>query len=107
MDYVFEDGTKFSGSIEDLEKTATALGRKVTGMTVVPRGYYMSESKGLVKISSMHDFHLRRALASATKKYYAGIYAADESNKEFLRKYSSLDKDPVVADLFAELHKRS
>jgi len=106
LDYEFPDGTKFTGTFENLQKVATALGVKITFSGKVPRGYYMSESKGLVKISSMNDYHLRRALLKRAKDYYSEVYKKDDSNREFLRKFVSMTEDSAVNDLYSELSRR-
>lgn len=106
VEHTFPDGTKFSGTIDQLEKVASALGLKLTGIGKVPRGYYMSESKGLVRIAEMNDHHIRRALVKRSKDFFTEIYSKDDTNKEFLRKYTDLTLDHVVVDLFNELQKR-
>lgn len=106
IDYTFEDGTKFSGTVENLNKVASSLGMKVTAIGTIPKGYYISESKGLVKISTMNNHHLRRALISHTRNYYANVYNSTDSIKEFLLKYEALDSNSVIMDLYNELRKR-
>jgi hypothetical protein len=106
IEHTFPDGTKFTGTFDQLEKVASALGLKITGVGRTPRGYYMSESKGLVKITEMNDHHIRRALVKRSKDYFTEIYVKDDTNKEFLRKYTDLTLDNVVVDLFNELQKR-
>lgn len=104
--YKFPDGTKFTGTYDQLEKVATTLGHKIAGISRIPKGYYMSESKGLVKITSMNDHHIRRALLKRTKDYFAGLYAKDDSNTSFLTKFTKLTDDSVVVELYNELSKR-
>lgn len=105
IEYTFEGGVKFAGTFEQLQKVATTLGMKISGVSV-PRGYYDSESKGIVKISTMNDFHLRNALVKRTREYYAGIYSASDTNKQFLDKFHGLVDDQIVSDLHLELSKR-
>lgn len=106
LNHTFSDGTSFNGTFEQLQKVASALGMKITGITACPRGYYPSESKGLVKISDMNDFHIRRALLKRSKDYFAEIFDKDDTNRQFIQKYSQLLDDPTVADLCTELTKR-
>jgi hypothetical protein len=106
IEHTFSDGTKFVGTFDQLEKVASALGMKITGVGKTPRGYYMSDSKGLVKITEMNDHHIRRALVKRSKDYFTEVYLKDDTNKEFLRKYTDLTLDNVVVDLFNELQKR-
>lgn len=105
LDYVFPDGTKFTGTLKQLETVAAALGHRID-LDVAPRGYYKSESKGIVKISEMNDFHIRRALLKRSKDYYTEVFKADDTNAQFLKKYTGLTEDAVVIDLFTELSKR-
>ena len=104
--HTFSDGTKFEGTYEKLEKVASALGEKIITSGKTPRGFYQSETKGLVKISSMNDHHIRRALLKRSKDYFAEVYGKDDSNKVFLRKYTGLTSDQTVQDLYTELAKR-
>lgn len=107
--YVFPSGTEIVGTIDELEKFAKASGVKLdyTKIGVIPKGYYPSESKGLVKISSMTDYHLRRALLKRAKDYYAEVYESSDTNKVFLGKFLNLSEDPIVVSLFTELKKRA
>jgi hypothetical protein len=106
LNHTFPDGTSFNGTFEQLQKVASALGMKITGISVCPRGYYTSESKGLVKISEMNDYHIRRALLKRSKDYFAEIFDKDDTNREFIQKYSQLLDDQTVFDLCTELTKR-
>jgi hypothetical protein len=106
IEHTFADGTKFTGTFEQIEKVAYALGMKITGLSRVPKGYYMSESQGLVKVSDMHDHHIRRALVKRSKDYLTEIYSKDDTNDEFLQKYLDLTNDKSVVELFTELQKR-
>jgi predicted amino acid racemase len=71
IDHVFENGVKVSGTLEQLETIAKAMGLKLVGIkTEYTRGFYSSESKGLIKISSMNEYHIRRALLKRSKDYF-------------------------------------
>lgn len=109
ISYKFPTGLEVSGSIEEIEKIAKSLGLKVDYKKLgdeIPRGYYRSESKGLVKVSDMSDYHIRRALLKRAKDYLSTVYEAKETNKKFLAKFLDLASDPTVEDLFTELQKR-
>lgn len=106
LSHTFSDGTSFNGTFEQLQKVASALGMKITGIETYPRGYYPSESKGLVKISDMNDFHIKRALLKRSKDYFTEIFDKDDTNRQFITKYSQLLDDPTIADLCTELTKR-
>lgn len=108
IDHVFPDGTKFSGTFEQLQTVASALGLKLklTGVSFVPRGFYPSESKGLTKISEMNDHHIRRALIKRSKDFFTEIYTKEDTNSKFLSKFTSLTDDAIIVDLYNELAKR-
>lgn len=108
LTYSFPDGTTVKGTIETLEKTARALGFKINADSLpVPEGYYRSQSGGLMKISIMNDYHLRRALVRRAKDYLDGIYRPDQSNGDFVNGFLSLTEDQTINDLFLELNKRA
>ena len=105
LDHTFSNGVKVTGTIEQLETIAKAMGMKLEGIKDL-KGYYPSESKGLVKISEMNDYHIRRALLKRSKDYFTEIYDKDDTNSEFLKKFTSLANDQIIVDLFNELYKR-
>jgi MarR-like DNA-binding transcriptional regulator SgrR of sgrS sRNA len=70
------------------------------------KGYYPSESKGLVKISSMNDYHIRRALLKRSKDYFTEIFDKDDTNTVFLKKFAKMTEDQIVVDLYTELAGR-
>ena len=104
--HTFPDGTMVTGTFDQLTAIAKALGCKLTGVAGTPRGYYASESKGLVKISDMNDFHIRRALVKRSKDYFTDVFDKNDTNREFLKKYTSLTDDMTVVDLYNEISKR-
>jgi hypothetical protein len=106
--YTFPSGLEVIGSIDEIEKIAKTMGVKLDYKVVgtVPRGYYPSESRGLTKISSMSDFHIRRALLKRSKDYFSAVYEASDSNKVFLGKFLNLTEDSIIQDLFSELKNR-
>lgn len=107
LDHTFSNGLKVTGTIEQLETIAKAMGLKLEGVKGgALKGYYPSESKGLVKISEMNDYHIRRALLKRSKDYFTEIFDKNDSNVEFLKKFVSLTEDSIVEDLFIELSSR-
>lgn len=107
IEHTFENGVKVTGTFEQLESIASAMGLKLVGVKAPSmKGYYPSESKGLVKISSMNDYHIRRALLKRSKDYFTEIFDKDDSNTAFLKKFTGLADDQIVADLYVELSKR-
>ena len=108
IDYTFENGLKVSGTVSQLEKIASTMGLKLNYHTIGhrPTGFYPSTSKGLIKISSMNDYHLRRALLKYAKDYFSDIFSATDSNVEFMKKFTAFPDESLVLELFAELAKR-
>lgn len=107
IEHTFENGVKVTATFEQLESIAGAMGLKLVGVKAPSmKGYYPSESKGLVKISSMNDYHIRRALLKRSKDYFTEIFDKDDSNTSFLKKFTGLVDDQLVADLYVELSKR-
>lgn len=108
ISYTFPSGLEVNGTVEEIINIAKALKVEVdfAKLGVVPKGYYPSESKGLIKISEMADFHLRRALLKRGKDYLAEMWDATDSKDTFLNKFMLLADDRIVSDLFSEISKR-
>lgn len=106
ISHTFPDGTKFTGTYAQLLKVAATLGYPITGLKNVPTGYYQSSTKGLLKISNMHEIHIRRALAQRAQQYFANIFDKNDSNATFLSKFSDLTSDSKIVELFSELNNR-
>ena len=75
VNYTFEDGLEITGTIDQITTITKALGRKLDASKFdkMPKGYYVSESAGLVKIAEMNELHLRRALLKRAKAFYEEI----------------------------------
>jgi hypothetical protein len=71
-----------------------------------PRGHYLSERKGLIKLSSMNPYHLKRALIKRQRDLLGDIYNPDESSEEFLLKLRSISRDRILNSLKREIKKR-
>jgi len=104
--HTFQDGTEVTATFEQLQIIAKTLGLKLTGVTSVPRGYYPSETKGIVKISTMNEYHIRRALIKRSKDYFTEIFDKDDTNAVFMKKYTGLTEDSIIQDLANELYSR-
>jgi hypothetical protein len=109
----FASGLEVSGTFEEIAAVATALGQKLDLTELYKKngehisGYYPSESKGLIKITDMQDFHIRRALLKRAKEYYSNVFDAKDENEKFLMKFVALVDDRLVRELFLELQKRA
>lgn len=108
FNYTFKSGSTATATLNDIEKMCSAMGEKVDykQIGVTPKGYYPSETKGLVKISTMNDYHIRQALLKRAKEYYASLYRATDTNATFLVKFTQLTDDQIVLDLYSELSAR-
>ena len=108
INYKFPSGLEVNGTMEEILAIAKTLKVEVdfTKLGKIPAGYYPSESKGLIKISEMSIYHLRRALLKRAKDYFTEIYDAADTNETFLKKFTGLTDDRIVIDLFLEIQKR-
>ena len=106
ISHVFPNGTKVTGTIEDLQKVADALGVKLVLTSATRAGYYNSASKGLIKISSMNDHHIRRAILKRASQYMRETYVATDSNADFMKKFAGMSSDAVISQLTKELASR-
>ena len=107
VEHTFENGVKVSGTLDQLESIAKAMGLKLVGVKAPStRGFYPSESKGLIKISEMNEYHIRRALLKISKDYFTEIFDKEDTNTQFLSKFTKLTEDPIIVDLYTELHSR-
>lgn len=107
MIYNFSNGSTIEGDLEQLVKIAEILGEKLDTSKIHERakGYYLSNSKGVIKISEMNDIHLRNAIQKATVTYFSNI-SRTISNEQWMNQYLSFQDDSLVQELFAELQKR-
>ena len=106
--YRFENGALVVGTIEQIESAAKGMGFKIDYSRIGSQpGYYPSSTKGLVKISSMNEMHIRRALIKRSQTYLDSVFAAKDSNRIFSKKFVNLAEDPIVKDLFIELQNRA
>jgi hypothetical protein len=112
INHKFENGLEVTGTLEEIVTIAKTLSLKfdvskflaVNGGSL--KGYYNSTSRGVIRIDSMSDVHLRRALLKRARTYYSEIFDAKDANKVFLRKFISLTDDRLVVELYNELSTR-
>lgn len=111
MKYQFKNGVNVEGTMEQILEIAKTLKETVDLKKIeggIPRGYYLSESKGeVVKIKDMHATHIRAALLKQSKEHFENLGKQKTlSVAGFLTKYTELTDNPIVQDLYAELQKR-
>lgn len=104
--FTFSNDTEFFGTYDQALKVATTLKLKITGVSDIPRGYYLSESKGLSPISSLNTFHLRKAMLKVATDYLKTVDDQKDPNEMFLGKFTSLSSHPVIVDMYRELKNR-
>lgn len=108
FEYMFDNGMKINGTLDQIEKVAATMKLKINykSLGCRPVGFYPSTTKGMIKISEMNDYHLRRALLKEAKEYYGDMYDPKDNNKDFLVKFTGMAENPLVIELFTELSKR-
>ena len=107
VEHTFENGVKVSGTLDQLVSIAKAMGLTLTGVKAPStRGFYPSESKGLIKISEMNEYHIRRSLLKRSKDYFTEIFVKEDTNTQFLSKFAKLTEDSIIVDLYTELASR-
>lgn len=110
MNYHFKNGLKVEGTYEQIITIAKTIKEPIEPGKIVgeiPRGFYISEKNGIMKISDMNDIHIRNALLKQSKQHFEFLQKEKNiKNTEFLQKFMALADKPTVTDLFSELSKR-
>jgi hypothetical protein len=110
MSYTFQNGATIKGTMEQIVAYGKLTNQKIdmskiTGNSV-PKGYYNSSSKGLIKISEMHDTHLRNAIVKNATAALTSLQNSKLTNKQFLVRWTMAGSSALIAELVAELNKR-
>lgn len=115
--YNFTNGLTITGTLEQILDIAAKLGETVdaTQLGIVPKGYYQSETKGLIRISDMNEIHIINALTKRTIGYYESIRPkkgeakidVKELIKDYLTKFVALTDDLQIEELYSELVNRT
>ena len=115
MEYTFKSGAKVTGTLEQILTIGRTLGEAVKlegliGISSIPRGYYLSRSKGLIPIEAMPTSHIRNALLKETSTYIEflkGLPVETKTERSYLlSKFCKLANQPQIIDLFNELSRR-
>ena len=112
ISHKFDNGLEVTGTLEEIITIAKTLSLKFDVSAFLAKnggslsGYYNSTSRGVIKIDSMSDMHLRRALLKRARIYYTEIFDAKDTNREFQKKFTQLALDRLISELYAELSKR-
>ena len=110
MNYTFKNGVKVEGTLDQINIVAKSLKEVINPKNItgtLPRGYYVSSTKGIMKITDMQDVHIRNALLKQSKEHFEVLQKEKGlKNTEFCVKYTQLTDKPLVIDLYSELEKR-
>lgn len=108
--YTFKNGVEFNGTAQQILDYAKMLGESIDATrfdSSLPRGYYLSTTKGPLKISDMETSHIVNSLNKMTVDYYLSLKPNKTFNlTEYLAKFVGLIDNPQVEDLYTELTKR-
>jgi len=107
--YTFPGGLEMTGTLAQLEdqarKNRHSLNYSVLG--VCPRGHYNSATKGIVKISDMHSYHIKQAVSKRMKDYLTEHCNRDTPSKTYVKNFFALGTDTILQDLLNELGRRA
>jgi hypothetical protein len=110
MNYTFKNGAKVEGTIDQINLIAKSLKETINPKNLggdAPKGYYISSTRGIIKISEMQDIHLRNALLKQSKTYFETLQKEKGlKNTDFCSKYVGLTDKTLVIELYTELSKR-
>ena len=107
--YTFPGGFEMTGTIDQLE-TQARLNFHILNyvkLGVCPRGSYNSATKGVVKISSMHSYHIKQAISKRMKYYMTEHCNRETPSKTYTKNFFAIGEDTMLADLLTELAKRN
>jgi hypothetical protein len=109
--YTFKNGATITGTPKQIMDMAAALGETVDAakLGAVPKGYYHSSSKGMIRIADMHTVHVVNALLLATMTYFDTLRpkGKEDFNVEaFVEQFSDPTRSEKVKELFVDLLER-
>lgn len=109
--YVFNSGVKIENvSFDQLLQLAANIGESIDASKLlggVPKGYYLSESKGLVKIEAMDTQFVVNSMCKLARTYIEKIRPTHITDlKKFLEDFVGLGNDSKINELFTELTTR-
>ena len=98
--YRFSDGTVMEGTIDAVVRYANHIGE-----TVNVDGYHYSASNGRwMKISDMHDLHIRNAIIRTCISGFKELSNPKVDNSTFIKSVLLLSN--TISQLFMELERR-
>lgn len=100
MEVKLKDGTIIKGTPEQISRVIKVMGEEDESGV-----YYHSASKGTVKISEMHDLHLRNAICKLYRDWTAQLNT--KPVKEFLNLIKAGPSTPTILAMVEELGKRA
>ena len=108
--FKFKNGVEFVGTPLQIMEYAKLVGESID-TDKLPlaglRGYYVSSTKGLLKISGMETTHIINALTKRTVEYFQALKTtSDKDLTKYLKGFIALPEDPIIEDLYGELVSR-
>lgn len=77
------------------------------GIDITSNGeYYLSSTKGLIKVSDMEIFHLKNALKKEYKRYIDDLFSKELSNQELSEKLVDFSENKLLMNMLSSLYKR-
>ena len=101
MKYMLPNGVAIEGTPEQVSMVAKQLGH-----TVNFRGFYMSETHGLLDIVTMNTQHIQNALLKIYRAWVTNLNSIKD-NKELLHALRDGPNSVEFTDLLIELVKRA
>lgn len=100
MKYMLPNGVAIEGTPEKVSAVAKQL-----GYTVNFRGFYMSETHGLIEISGMNTQHIQNALLKIYRAWVSDLNSVKDT-KELLHALRDGPNSVEFTDLLVELARR-
>lgn len=113
LQYKFEDGSVVVDTLENLIAIANIKGTKLDMAKIsgeLPEGYYLSGSKGLLKIREMEDHHLLNSFNKHFVDFLNSIrkdFATHGSLSKYVEEFGNFPDNLLLKNLFKEIENRS
>jgi len=99
-----KDGIKITGPVE---KVRELVGDVNFTSAVDPNLWYLSKSKGLIKIRNMASLHIRNAILVRVKEWTDGLRDAQDPGEFMSRLMDGPLGDKTIKGLVGELERRN
>lgn len=95
------NGMTIDGTYEQVTETANKL-----GLTIDMSGWYLSENKGMILISTMDIHHLKNAILKMYKAWVDSLYLSPTTD-DFITQIRNGNEDKTFKELLIELYSKS